>query len=679
MAATCSDAVAATKFALSKDFVAEYAARPVPFGYGGLGEFVFYRTYSRQRHDVEGAPLEKWHETIERVVNGAMNMLRRHLKDQWREDDHVLLAKDMYDRMFTMKFLPSGRGLWAMGSPLTEERQLYAALSNCGFVSTLYIGNTDREKALDPFLFLMDACMCGIGIGFDTLGAGHRRIISEPQVKEAVLYIIDDSREGWVDSLRLLLSHYFFDDPLPVFEYGLLRLAGTPIRTFGGVSGGPEPLKKMHTTLSTLFRRRRGEFLSVTDIVDIMNIIGACVVSGNVRRSAEIALGPNTQEFIDLKNYKVNAHRKGHMWISNNSVKATIDTDYTAIAESIMENGEPGIFWTENVQAYSRMRPEEKDHKDQRAIGTNPCAEQPLEHHELCCLVETFPAKHDSLHDFVDTLSLAMFYAKIVSLGETQWPETNKVLRRNRRVGVSMSGIVQFIYRYGREELARWCEEGYTFLKDYDVRLSQTWGVSPSIKITTVKPSGTVSLLAGATPGVHYPISPYYIRRVRISKTSTLLQHLKDANYSIVEANASENALVVEFPVFAGFDEIRSESSVSMVEQLELVAFMQRHWSDNGVSATIKFDKESEGEHIAKALDTFQHHLKAISFLPNEPGVYHLAPYEAITERQYYDMTAGLKHIVWHDATNNEPKMHEYCGTDGCTPIRRKKSPKADV
>lgn len=667
-------ASAGKKFSLSREFLNGYTSLSAPFGYDGLGEFVCYRTYARKLHDIEGAPMENWHQIVERVVNGSMNMLRRHLQERWIEHDHVLTAQAMYDRIFHMKFLPSGRGLWAMGSPLTEERGLYSALSNCGFVSTLGIGRRDITEATDPFTFLMDACMCGIGIGFDTLGA-DRRLIVDNSNESYFLHIVQDSREGWVESLRLLLCYYFFIGHLsPTFDYSLVRAEGVPIKTFGGISGGPEPLRIMHETLRDLLRKRRGEHLTVTDIVDIMNIIGKGVVSGNVRRSAEIALGPNTPEFIDLKSYAKNPHRRDYAYISNNSVKVRVGDDYTNIAEAICNNGEPGVFWTENVQAYSRMRSSEKDYKDQRAIGTNPCAEQPLEHHELCCLVETFPAKHDNQQDFIDTLTLAMHYAKIVTLGKTQWKETNKVMARNRRVGVSMSGIVQFIDRYGIEELKQWCKQGYTFLKDYDTILSTSWNIAQSIKITTVKPSGTVSLLAGATPGIHHPISPYYIRRVRLAMTSVFIEPLRQAGYVVVPTDKEEGTMVVEFPVYSGSDKIRSESSLTMEEQLILAAFMQRNWSDNGVSVTIKFDKEREGSLISDALSRYDTQLKAVSFLPNAIGIYAFAPYEPITKEEYEDKSSRLLQINWQQIINTDPKTPEYCDAEGCTPIRRPRS-----
>lgn len=193
-----------------------------------------------------------------------------------------------------------------------------------------------------------------------------------------------------------------------------------------------------------------------------MNLIGRCVVSGNIRRTAEIAFGEHDdQEFIDLKNYELNPERMPFGWVSNNSIFAQLGQDYSEISKRIIQNGEPGLCWLENMRAYSRMG-DAPDYKDKLAAGGNPCLEQTLESHEMCCLVETFPVNHENLEEFKDTLDSAFLYAKSVTLGlPEQWPESSAVMKRNRRIGTSMSGIVQFICNQGIEELITWFEEGY--------------------------------------------------------------------------------------------------------------------------------------------------------------------------------------------------------------------------
>ena len=175
-----------------------------------------------------------------------------------------------------------------------------------------------------------------------------------------------------------------------------------------------------------------------------------------------------------------------------------------------------------------------------------------------------------------------------------------------------------------------------------------------SIKTTSVKPSGTVSLLAGATPGLHYPESRFYIRRIRLSVNSPLIKPLEKAGYKIEPAFGSEGStVVVEVPVDVG-EGIRTVSEVSMWEQMSLAAFMQRYWADNLVSCTVTFDPKTEGSQIASALNYFQYQLKGISFLPKmELGAYRQMPYEEITQKKYDKMVNELKFLSFRQVKGN--------------------------
>lgn len=274
------------QFTLKDSFIAKYANLKPPFGFNGLGELVYYRTYSRLKENGES---EKWFETVRRVVEGTYRMQERHIKAQdlgWSDARAQKSAQEMFDRMYHMKFLPPGRGLWAMGSAIIEERGLYAALNNCGFTST---ENIDKELA-EPFCFLMDASMLGVGVGFDTLGAG-KLVINRPDQPWSVpavdiqrapgammpegTYIVPDSREGWVQSVRLLLESYFLPDRFEIhFGTDFIRKAGLPIKGFGGTSSGPEPLIELHKQLRLVLDRNIGQPITITTIVDIMNLIG---------------------------------------------------------------------------------------------------------------------------------------------------------------------------------------------------------------------------------------------------------------------------------------------------------------------------------------------------------------------------------------------------------------------
>lgn len=680
-------------FCLDKNFASSFRTIRPPFGFNGLGELVYRRTYSRPKSD---GTMEEWCDTVERVVNGVYNMQKRWIDEHglgWNADKAQESAKEMYRRIYDMKFLPPGRGLWAMGSELTEQRKLFAALNNCAFVSTadMYDSETQTRQPSKPFVFLMDASMLGVGVGFDTKGAKLSDkaawVYGFDITKPIVNYVIPDSREGWVESVRLLIDSYMLAGPNLQFDYSQIRPAGRPIVGFGGQASGPEPLAQLHRDIRSVMDRRLATYgpssLSVTDIVDMMNYIGKCVVAGNVRRTAEIAFGEaDDVEFLNLKNYDVNPQRMGHGWTSNNSVMARLGQSYTKIAESIQRNGEPGIAWLHNMQAFSRMNTQQPDWKDRRAKGGNPCLEQTLESFELCCLVETFPSRHESLDDFLRTLKFAYMYAKTVTLGRTQWPETNRVMLRNRRIGCSVSGIAQFLSKYDAESssssssssgvsvLQHWLEEGYATIQKYDSVYSEWFAIPRSIKTTSVKPSGSVSLLAGCTPGVHFPESRFYLRRVRLAKDSRLIQPLVQAGYRVEPCVGDTAAtVVVEIPVDAG-QGVRSLSSVSMWEQLSLAALMQQHWADNQVSCTVTFDPVNEAPHIEHALNMFQYRLKGISFLPRvQKGAYPQMPYEAIRESVYRDRVNRLKPVSFQNVVleATDKQQDRFCDGESCS------------
>ena len=651
------------KFKLSLTFITKYKRKKPPFGFNGLGELVYMRTYSRIK---ENGKNERWWETVQRVVEGTYTMQKQWIDSHqlgWNAWQAQRSAQEMFDRIFNMKFLPPGRGLWAMGSVITEKKKLYAALNNCAFVST----ETIKEDGSKPFCFLMDASMLGVGVGFDTKGA-EKILVKGPTTKRAPeTFVIPDTREGWVESVGALIDSYFHGSSDISFDYSKIRPAGELIKGFGGLSSGWKPLKEVHEATRSVLAKNMGAPLTVTTIVDIMNLIGKCVVAGNVRRTAEIVFGsPEDDEYLDLKNYKVNPHREQYGWTSNNSIFAELGMDYKDVCKRIIDNGEPGFAWLENMQGYSRMK-NGRDNKDHRAAGGNPCLEQTLESYELCCLVETFPNNHDSLEDYLKTLKYAYLYAKTVTLGKTHWPETNRVMLRNRRIGCSVSGIAQFLSFRGIEELREWLETGYDKIQEWDKQYSDWFAVPKSIKTTSVKPSGTVSLLVGATPGLHYPESRFYIRRIRLAKQSELIEPLRKAGYKLEPAFGSEDStMVVEVPVDMG-EGIRTAAELSIWEQFSLAAFLQRHWADNQVSCTATFDPETEADELPHVLKYFQYRLKGISLLPRKNGgAYKQMPYEAITEKEYNKQVKKLGYLSFVGVEGEQADVDKFCNNDVC-------------
>ena len=665
-------------FRLSDEFVNKYATVPAPFGFtdagsNSLGEITFIRTYSRMKED---GTKERWHEVCKRVIEGMYSVQKNHAKDNrlpWNDNKSQKSAQEAYQRMFELKWTPPGRGLWAFGTPMTMEKRNSASLQNCAMVSTRDI---DRNDPGALFAWVMDALMLGIGVGFDTVGQDKEIPINAPTEPENV-WEIPDTREGWVDSVRMLLNSYLRpNQAIQKFNYDLIRPLGAPIKGFGGVASGPEPLIALHSKIDAVIGGRVGEKLDSRAIVDIVNLIGTCVVSGNVRRSATLALGlPEDEDFINLKNAEVfpdrnsfDSEKPGWAWMSNNSIAAEVGTKYEDYVDLISNNGEPGFIWLDVARDYGRLA-DAPDYKDSRVMGFNPCAEQPLESYELCTLVEVHLNRHDDKEDFLRTLKFAYLYGKTVTLMPTHWQTTNGIMQRNRRIGTSLTGIASFADTKGMPIIREWMDEGYKKIRSYDHTYSEWLCVRESIRVTTVKPSGSVSLLSGATPGVHWgPGGEFYLRAIRFGNTDPMLYLFKSAGYKIEADLVSANTSVVYFPVAS--EHPRFEKDVSLFEKIGLAATAQKYWSDNGVSVTLSFDKESESKHIAPALHMYEGQLKAVSFLPMGNKTYPQQPYTQITREEYNSYVGTIGKIDWsaiYDGKDNlDAESEKYCSTDAC-------------
>lgn len=357
----------------------------------------------------------------------------------------------------------------------------------------------------------------------------------------------------------------------------------------------------------------------------------------------------------------------GWRWASNNSIFARVGMDYTETSESVAVNGEPGFAWLDNMRAYGRMK-DPADFKDYRVKGGNPCLEQSLEPYELCCLVETFPAKHEDYWDYQRTLKFAYLYAKAVTLVPTHWRETNDVIKRNRRIGTSQSGIQEAILKVGRRKyLDEYCDRAYNYINYLDEKYSEWLGIPLSIKKTSIKPSGTVSLVAGALPGIHYAESDAYYRLVRIANTSPLISLLEDAGYRI-EAAISDplKTSVIYFPVLHEQGTI-SKNDVSIWEQFANAVDLQHYWADNQVSITITF-AEHEKSQIARALSCFDSRLKGVSLLPISDHGYAQAPYTQASREEITAYAAGLKDIDFSTLTDEgeNADANKFCDSSGC-------------
>ena len=679
------------KFFLNIDTV-RYIHKLVPrFGFNGVGETVYYRTYSRFANDTQ----EVWADTIIRVINGIFHIRKDHYiknKLEWDEKYWQKYASEMAIYMFQMKFLPPGRGLWAMGTDFVMERGS-SALFNCAFCSS--------EDLLWAAHWTMDFLMHGTGVGFNT---DWRGVAVKPDKHNYYLYVVPDSREGWCDSVYALLNAYVADadgiiNRFPKFGYGRVRKEGERIKGFGGISSGPAPLQLLHRRIVNYFDAFvDGEITHTRLIADLFNSIGACVVAGNVRRSAEIALGkPDDTEFLNLKNWDLHPERREIMGLSNNSIQLWKSEDFEHIPELVERcklNGEPGLLNMINIQKFGRYgRPEKDD-----ATGINPCGEIPLESGELCNLAECFPTRcikdslqyHDPSHerfdyaitevpfnselfdkdDFYKACKYATFYTSTVALLPTHRKRSNRVIARNRRIGVSLSGITDLSYAIGNTKLTRTLRTAYDTIKSANVSLARDAGVPNSVRVTTVKPSGSISILAGVCSGMHFPPFQFCIRRIRVAKNAAVSEILIQSNIPHETDEYNETTWVFEFPI--KYNNPHRAPDVSIWEQFSLLAMIQREYADNSVSCTITYNKDKESGELERALAQYIPVIKSVSVLPHtDKGAYPQMPYEGISESEYEKRLAALPKINWTAFTGSDGEMARYCTNDSCEIITK--------
>jgi adenosylcobalamin-dependent ribonucleoside-triphosphate reductase len=391
-----------------------------------------------------------------------------------------------------------------------------------------------------------------------------------------------------------------------------------------------------------------------------------------------IALGSiEDKDFISLKDWNMpeNSERMaydGTGWggLSNNTVALHKGESASSIVESIAVNGEPGVYHIDLARDYGRMI-DGANYKDSKVAGLNPCAEATLEDCEFCNLSEIFPHHHEDIEDFKATIKHAYLYCKAVTLLPTPWPETNEVITRNRRIGTSISGIVQFTEMRSWHDLRQWADAGYRAIEGRDKQYSEWLGIRESIKTTVIKPSGTVSLLCGATPGVHWPVAAGgYIRRQRFAKIDPIVNIFKEAGYNVEDDVSNDTSVVVEF--YTQGPEIRNEREVSVWEKVSLAVLLQRYWADQAVSATFTFRPDEQAQ-IGQIVSAYGDQLKSLSFLPlgekMAAGAYPQMPYEAVDQDWFDQKFAEVKTLNFDQLYNGligDVDAEKFCTNDSC-------------
>lgn len=356
------------RFTLSDSFLEKYKDKQP--NWGPLGYVIYKRSYSRLIPGEDRS--EEWVDTCKRVVEGSYTVQLNHCKSLklfWDQRKAQYSAQKMFDKMFNLKFCPAGRGLYCMGTDLIYKRGS-AGLFNCSTISTKNI----KTNFSNPFAFMMDFGMYGVGIGFDTKGA-NTVTIKEPSIGDYT-FTVDDSRQGWVELLRVILDSYVGKTKYPKnIDYSKIRPEGSPIVTSGGIAPGPKCLIDCIESITKILNSRINEKLTSGNITDIMNIIGKCVISGGKRRIAQIAFGDySDEEYISLKDpVKYEKELLEYRWASNNSVFAEIGMDYNKTIDKTITNGEPGYIYLDALKNYGRFKDGRQENIDADVDMTNPC------------------------------------------------------------------------------------------------------------------------------------------------------------------------------------------------------------------------------------------------------------------------------------------------------------------
>lgn len=628
--------------------------------WGPIGYITYKRTYSRKLRDWdENSPTEEFEQTVDRVVSGAVKQLKVPFTDYEQ--------KRFKEIMISLKGIVAGRFLWQLGTKTIDKIGL-ASLQNCAF--------TVVDEPIKPFTWAFDMLMLGSGVGYNIqreyvykLPRVLKKKIKVERVDEPDAdFIVPDSREGWVKLLGKVLKSYFYSGEGFTYSTICIRGKGALIKGFGGTASGPEDLVKGIQQICSILDSRKGKQLRPIDCLDIMNIIGSIVVAGNVRRSAQIAIGDyDDLDFLNAKNWSSGTIPNWRA-MSNNSL---VCNDFNKLLPQFWEgyngNGEPyGLINLSLTQSCGRIG--DVQYPDVNVLGFNPCAEQGLEKDETCCLAEVYLPNIESLEELKEVITYLYRVNKHSLAIKCHHKGTEEVVHRNMRMGIGITG-----YCMATKEQKSWLSDAYKFLREYDVEYSAKNGFPVSIKLTTVKPSGTLSLLAGVTPGAHPGYSHYFIRRVRMASGIPLVEACRQAGYHIeyvrnFDGTDDRNTVVVQFPCKLP-DHAMVAKNVSAIDQLETIKELQTNWSDNAVSITIYYKPEELNGIKEWLSNNYNLNLKTVSFLLHSEHGFDQAPYEEIDEVEYKRMSENVRPISAVDISSESITDNEECSTGAC-PIK---------
>ncbi|MDR3582319.1 MAG: ATP cone domain-containing protein [Candidatus Pacebacteria bacterium] len=639
--------------------VRELAEQSKGYFHNQLAEFVYYRTYSKWIPE-EGRR-ETWIETVDRY----MGFMKENIGSKLTDAEYA----EVREGILKQEAMPSMRLLQFAGK---AARATNVAAFNCSFTA---------PQKLEDFAEMMYISMCGTGVGFSVESQYVQKLpqIEKQTGKKLASHVIDDSKEGWCDALTLGLKTWFDGKDID-FDFSQLRPAGARLQTMGGKSSGPEPLRSLLTFARAKILAKQGRRLSNLDTHDICCKIGEVVVAGGVRRSAMISLS-------DLDDPEMRDAKTGPFWMTepqrsmaNNSAVYTEKPSSTQFLEewiSLVKSrtGERGMF---NRGGLAMQLPERRTKflgDEIGKIGTNPCGEILLQPKEFCNLSEIVARVEDTEESLMRKMRLATILGTYQST-LTDFPYLSKEWKENcdreRLLGVSITG--QWDCPAVRDE------EMLRKLRDYAIEMNKEYakklGITPSMAITCVKPSGNLSQTVDSSSGLHPRHAQYYIRRVRIATTDALFQVLKDQKIpyfpEVGQSAETANTYVVEFPVKAP-DGAVVKNDLSAIDQLEYWKKVKVNYTEHNPSVTVSVG-DSEWIDVADWVYKNWDMIGGLSFLPREDHAYLLAPYEEITKERYEEMAEKMpqidfSQIVLYEATDETDVKKELACVGGVCEI----------
>ena len=624
-------------------------------------EFIHLSRYSRWLP--EKGRRETWSETVGRYFD----FFTEHLQEQnnFKLDD--VSRKRLEEAVLSQKVMPSMRCLMTAGEALKREN---VSGYNCSYVAV------DSPRAFDEILYIL---MNGTGVGFSV---ERQDVIKLPSVADELhptdtTIVVPDSKLGWAKSLKELI-HLLYSGQIPSWDLSKVRLAGAPLKTFGGRASGPEPLDQLFRFSINIFKNAIGRKLTSLECHDLVCKIAEVVVVGGVRRSALISLS-------NLSDDRMRVAKSGQWWedngqraLANNSACYTekpeigiFMDEWKSLYDS--KSGERGIFNRKSAKEQAGRNGRRDNDWD---FGTNPCSEIILRSKQFCNLSEVVIRATDDMKTLKDKVKFATilgtFQSTLVNFKylTRDWAKNTQ---EERLLGVSLTGIMDNTLTNGKEA---GLEKRLDELRKVAIATNAEWadkiGIQQSVSITCVKPSGTVSQLVDSASGIHARHNPYYIRTVRADKKDPLALYMKDAGFPCEDdVMKPDHTYVFSFPMKAPDGAIMRQD-MSAIEQLELWLVYQKHWCEHKPSVTISV---KEDEWIEVGAWVYKHFdwMSGVSFLPYSEHVYKQAPYQDCDSVMYQrELDKMPKNIDWtqlsaYETTDMTEGAHELaCVAGGC-------------